>query len=335
MESGACRKSRAGERMRVRAMRKVLLCLFMVGSLNASELKEISQFVELPSDLQGYLIPFFGEGCTIKQAVKKVLCLRQVCKLFNGMLANPRLLYALLQRSSVESTDTSLALHGGFQIGPSTLFLAGVNQQKQLFARIVKASTLDFAMVPVSVLEFVEQQYTEAEKDALRRYIALHLAENAPHERTYMEGLLERIYSKGQLIDFIQQEMLTFYDLQPISVAGFFERTYGFRSLEERSPESELVLRRFERFKLAVPFFIEMCSRGFVTQDLRELLRIGIQDFGRLLEEQPDREELAELCGELTKAIFVLRGNERWEEVMIELREPPQKRVKSAPLIDY
>ncbi len=311
-------------------MKWFLLGIVFVGGIQASEPVEPLTFGDLPPELQCYTLTFLGEGRTADEAFKEVLALRRVSSAFNAMLSDPIVLQRLLHKTNIESICTSLVLRDGLPFGTdSVLFLVGIDDHHiQMWACLFVIEPNTFGRVPESLLSFVRNQYTVAEIETLKAYLVKVLCWETMGGVKYYKALLTRLWSKGQLVDYLVSEMKQFYQLQRIDYTAYFEAMYGYCSLEGRSASEELIQSRFEKFKLVVPFFIEMCTRKFITQDFRELLRIQIKDFAGVLTKHSDKNELAQVCTELSEAIFSKGDKIQWEETAQELLKPKQKRVK-------
>ena len=298
-------------------MKRFLLVMCLVGSLHASE------FSKCPKDMQGYILTFLGYKRPVGESVKDVLSLRRVSKKFNRLLSDMLLLKRLFERSIIES---KYAVFVFLWRERRIAFLLGRNDQDAvLVGNLLITSTISYASISSSLSEFVGAQYTEAEVKALVRYIVRVFRGATQDEKNYLKALLVTIESKGLLVDYLEEEMKECYQLQPI---GILDEVFYYRSLEACDASEELIVSRFERFKLAVPFFSEMYVKKFVKQGLKVVLRIQINDFATILKRGTLRKELRSICRSLAKVTLCEADKERWLEISQEVLEPVKKRSK-------
>lgn len=288
-----------------------------------------AQFVVLPQEVVERVMYHVIDGLPIDEAVSELKKMLLVSVRLRTILLNPVSMQLLMARVAVESTQTSLVVRDGRPFGAdSILFRLGVHENYRLFCvRAHFGPPLNVNNIPLVYAGFLGSDYTIEESDALKKYCTLPFC--GAGDRQFAKALLSYVWSKGMLFDLLLQDMVRYYCLEKLSDIDEFEALYQFRSLEARHGSIEEIVERFERFKVLVPFFIEMCRQGFILQNVRYLIDIQLHEFASLLLDEELRYELTELCHSLADATFYPADRDNWR-THTELQSP-MKRIKVSP----
>ncbi len=234
---------------------------------------------------------------------------------------NERQARRLSSRESVRLGLCSAALKRvGFIVGP---FIANAHGEVS-------------GLLQPELCEFLSDLYTDKEQLALVNYCAdsLMVIDFDAEERIFLSNLLRYCENKSFLFQFLLDEMESRYCLRKMHHQSNTRAiSYIYSSLQIQPSSVEFLKNRVRKVELMVPFFIDLCSHGFLLLNLVTIIGVQLTELVDQLVDIPnadisDKKTLARMYAELAEVDFDHQERQRFKKSAQKLNCPVVKKIK-------